>query len=130
MLSRKKPVKEESAPDTIVGPNSQWEGNLTCQGSVFVNGSLKGAINVSGRMVVGPEGRVEAEVKAGSARVSGQVIGNIFVEELLEVNSTGKIMGEIHSDMISVAEGGVVDGHFNMSTREDRAALDDDKDTP
>lgn len=131
MWGKSRPAEQEAAPDSVIGPGSVWKGVLTTRGSVFVNGSLKGSVNVSGKIVVGPEGSVEAQVDAGSARVSGQVIGDMHVEDLLEVNSTGRIFGEIHSDVVSVAEGGVVDGHFNMSTRgEDRAALDEPEYNP
>lgn len=121
MWGKPKSKEHGASPDTIVGPDSNWEGRLKSDGSVFINGSLKGEVEVAGKMVVGPKGRLEARVDAGSAAISGQVVGDMFLRELLEVNSTGKILGEIHSDMVAVAEGGVVDGQFKMGPRVEEA---------
>jgi cytoskeletal protein CcmA (bactofilin family) len=100
--------------DTLIGANTVFEGSIHSDYSVCVEGSIRGRIEAKGEVVVGRQGKVEADIYADSVVVGGQIIGNINARSRLEITTTGRVTGDIEATTITVAEGGVVDGSFKM----------------
>jgi cytoskeletal protein CcmA (bactofilin family) len=100
--------------DTLIGANTFFEGSIHSDCSVCVEGSIRGRVEAKGEVVVGREGKVEADVFADSVVVGGQIIGNIHALSRLEITATGRVTGDIEAATITVAEGGMVDGVFRM----------------
>ena len=100
--------------DTLIGANTVFEGAIHSDCSVCVEGSVRGRIEAKGEVVVGREGKVEANIYADSVVVGGQIIGNIHARGRLEITATGRVTGDIEATTITVAEGGMVDGMFKM----------------
>jgi cytoskeletal protein CcmA (bactofilin family) len=112
-LNKNKKGKDLSL-DTLIGPNTIFEGSIQSDRSVCVEGSIRGRIEAKGEVVVGREGKVEADIYADSIVVGGQVIGNINARSRLEITATGRVTGDVEATTITVAEGGMVDGSFKM----------------
>ena len=107
--------KEKSLSlDTLIGANTVFEGSILSERSVCVEGSIRGRIEAKGEVVVGRQGKVEADIYADSVMVGGQIIGNINARSRLEITATGRVTGDIEATRITVAEGGIVDGSFKM----------------
>ena len=107
--------KEKSLSlDTLIGANTVFEGSIQSEGRVGVEGSIRGRIEAKGEVVVGRQGKVEADIYADSVVVGGQIIGNINARSRLEITATGRVTGDIEATKITVAEGGMVDGSFKM----------------
>ncbi len=107
--------KEKSLSlDTLIGANTVFEGSIQSERSVCVEGSIRGRIEAKGEVVVGRQGRVEADIYADSVVVGGQIFGNISAWSRLEITATGRVTGDIEATKITVAEGGMVDGSFKM----------------
>ena len=100
--------------DTLIGANTVFEGTIHSDCSVCVEGNIRGRIEAKGEVVVGREGKVEADIYADSVVVGGQIIGNINARRRLEITPTGRVTGDIEATAITVAEGGMVDGMFKM----------------
>ena len=100
--------------DTLIGANTVFEGSIQSECSVCVEGRIKGRIEAKGEVVVGREGKVEADIYADRVIVGGQIIGNIHALSRLEITATGRVTGDIQATKITVAEGGSVDGMFKM----------------
>jgi cytoskeletal protein CcmA (bactofilin family) len=100
--------------DTLVGASTVFEGSINSDCSVCVEGSVRGKIEAKGEVVVGREGKVEANIYADSVVVGGQIVGNIHARTRLEITTTGRVTGDIEATTITVAEGGTVDGMFKM----------------
>ncbi len=113
MKSKNKKEKSLSL-DTLIGANTVFEGSIQSERSVCVEGSIRGRIEAKGEVVVGRQGKVEADIYADSVVVGGQIIGNINARSRLEITATGRVTGDIEATKITVAEGGMVDGSFKM----------------
>ena len=48
--------------DTIIGSKTIFEGVLTSNGSICIEGTVKGKVECKGSVVVGKEGRVKADL--------------------------------------------------------------------
>ena len=113
-MKRKNRKDNNLSLDTLIGANTVFEGAIQSERSVCVEGSVRGRIEAKGEVVVGREGKVEADIYADSVVVGGDIIGNINARSRLEITATGRVTGDIEANTITVAEGGMVDGSFKM----------------
>lgn len=100
--------------DTLIGANTVFEGFIHSERSLCVEGKVRGRIETKGEVVVGLEGKVEADIQADSVVVGGQIVGNVVAHRRLEITSTGRVTGDIEARSMSIAEGGVLDGSCKM----------------
>ncbi len=90
------------------------DGSVSSDGDFRVDGLMKGDISITGKLVIGEKGKVEGDVKCGSANVSGKFSGNLLVDELLSLESTARVEGDITTVKLSVATGAEFSGSCNM----------------
>jgi cytoskeletal protein CcmA (bactofilin family) len=103
--------------DTLIGANTVFEGCISTEHSLCVEGSVRGRIEAKGEVVVGREGRIEADIQADSIVVGGEIIGNVVAFRRIEITSTGRVTGDIEAQSMTIAEGGVLDGFCKMLER-------------
>lgn len=116
--------RKKKAANTIgafLGSDSEFEGRLTFQGTIRVDGSYKGNIKVDGTVIVGPSGRVQAEINASNIIVRGEVIGDLNAETNIEVHTSGKVYGNLSAPTVTIHEGAVFQGQCHSGAN--RSAL-------
>lgn len=104
--------------ETIIGQSVKVEGDFICQGSIIVEGELKGSVKTSDFLKVGVKSLILADVEASEALVAGEIKGDIKVSGYLELTSTAKILGNIQAGSISVAKGAMLSGQILVSGQE------------
>lgn len=112
MYSKRK-KKNGGDSGTILGEGSRLEGILSCGEFLKVEGTVKGEITVDRQLVVGPEGRIEGEIKTEHLIVFGEVEGKIN-SDTAEIKSTGKIFGELTTGVLVTEPGGILKGSCQM----------------
>lgn len=100
--------------ETIVGPSVNVEGDFSSQGNIVVKGSVAGNVHTSKHLSVEPGAKITANVRAGSARIAGEVKGNMKIKETLEITSTAKILGDIDVKTLTVEPGALLCGKITM----------------
>lgn len=111
------PIDQEMVKDdveTIVGPSVNVEGDLSSNGNIIVKGSVMGSVNTSKLLTVEQGAKIVANIKAGSAQVSGDIKGNIKVSESLELTSSSRVLGDITVKSLSVEPGAIIYGKISM----------------
>jgi len=86
-------------------------GNITAPNDIRIDGELIGKLDCKGRVIIGPQGKIEGEIICINAIIEGTFSGTINVKELLSVKETGIITGDIITDKLMVQTGAV----FNVS---------------
>jgi len=115
MYKKEKGKRNSNAVETILGEGAVFEGNVSCEGSIKVEGALKGDLKVDSTLVVGPNGSVTGDINAGGVIVFGEVNGKIDAGSL-EIKSTGKITGEILIETLITEAGGVMSAKCEMKS--------------
>jgi cytoskeletal protein CcmA (bactofilin family) len=92
------------------------EGNVRCESDLRIDGTIKGKLVCTAKVIIGPTGSVEGEVKCQNAVVEGQFKGIMQVQELLNVKETADISGEISTGKLLVQSG----AKFNVSCKMDQ----------
>lgn len=99
---------------TIFGEGTNFEGTVTIPHSVRIDGSFKGKIETSEILTIGHGGIVEADIIAKSAIIGGKVIGNITVEDRVELEANASLIGDLRTKDLVINEGAVFHGNCSM----------------
>src|SRR3954466_11391338 len=82
---------------TLLGRGSEFEGKLTFEGTVRIDGKLSGEIFSDDVLVIGEGAHVSAEIECGVVIVEGTVDGNIRAKRAVELHSPAKVRGNIET---------------------------------
>jgi cytoskeletal protein CcmA (bactofilin family) len=103
----------------VVGANITFKGEITGDEDLLVEGNVEGQIRISRELRVGPRGKVKATVSAQSVIISGELVGDCDAVGRVEIQATGRLMGNIRAPKVVIAEGAVFRGNSDMSGRRD-----------
>jgi cytoskeletal protein CcmA (bactofilin family) len=109
---KKKEVEELKA---FLGQGAEFIGKLIFNGSVRIDGNFQGEIFGQGSLVVGQGASVKADIAVKSVYISGDVQGTIEVNEKINIHSTGKFSGDVHTPVFIMEEGAFFDGRSHMA---------------
>jgi cytoskeletal protein CcmA (bactofilin family) len=109
---KKKEVEEIKA---FLGQGAEFIGKLIFNGSVRIDGNFQGEIFGQGSLVVGQGATVKAIIAVKSVYISGDVQGSIEVNEKMNIHSTGKFSGDVHTPVFIMEEGAFFDGRSHMA---------------
>lgn len=104
----------EASAINLIGVGTQIIGDIISSGDVRIDGTLNGNINLNGRLVIGPNGKIEGNVICQNADISGEVKGKLEVVEMLVLKTTAKILGDMITGKLSIEPGAVFTGSCNM----------------
>lgn len=98
----------------IINAGTTITGDLSSEGDMRIDGSVKGYVSSKARLVMGVTSKIDGDIKALNVEISGEVNGNIFVTELLTVKATAKINGDIISNKLIIEAGAEFNGKCSM----------------
>ena len=116
--------KNPETVETILGEGAVFEGNISCEGSMKVEGTLKGNVKADHTLVVGPNGSITGDINAGGVIIFGEVNGKIDAGSL-EIKSTGRITGEVLIETLITEAGGIMRAKCEMKGPAQPAGSDD-----
>ena len=102
-------------PLTVMGPGTHWDGDLTFEGRVRVDGQFDGRLYTEDVLEVGTEGRIEGELDVARAIVSGRITGKLRVRDTLIVESTGVINGHLDAAIVEIHPGACLNATVRIS---------------
>ncbi len=110
--------------NALLGKGSEFQGKLTFEGSVRIDGRFTGEIFSDGTLIIGEGAEVQAEIRVGSVAVYGNVTGNITAQDAVELHAPASLRGNIASPALHIDKGVFFDGACQMtSAKEDRALV-------
>ena len=100
---------------TVLGSNAFFKGELTFKDTLCIDGEFEGKLTTSDKLIVAEQGAVLADIEAGTVICKGKITGNIIASQKVEIHSTGKILGAVHTPALMIELGAVFEGKSNMS---------------
>jgi cytoskeletal protein CcmA (bactofilin family) len=113
------PVRTVSPTLCVLGANTTIKGEILGDEDVVIEGTVEGQIRIGRELRVGQGGKVKATVSAASVVVSGELQGDCEAQTRVEIQATGRLIGNIRAPKIVIAEGAVFRGNSDMSGRKD-----------
>lgn len=99
---------------TLLGKGSEFDGKLTFEGQVRIDGKFSGQIFTKDVLVIGDGARVNAEVTAGTVIVHGVVEGNIKATQVVELHQPARVKGNIETPALAMDRGVIFEGSMKM----------------
>jgi cytoskeletal protein CcmA (bactofilin family) len=99
---------------TLLGRGATFEGKLTFEGTVRIDGRFKGEVFSDDVLVIGEGAHVEAEIDIGEVIVQGTVVGNIKAKRSIEIHAPGRVKGDIHTPSLQIDKGVIFEGRSFM----------------
>lgn len=103
---------------SIIGPGMKVVGDCVTEGSVRIEGEVKGSIRAGKAVVIGREGVVHGDIETQDAIISGTLQGSLVAASRLEVQATSRIQGDVRARRLQLEEGAVLDGTVQMTSPE------------
>lgn len=108
---------------SIIGPGMRVVGDCTTEGSIRVEGEVRGTIQAGKAVVVGRDGVVEGDIHTQDAVVSGRVKGTVVAASRLELQATCRIDGDVNTRRLQLEEGAVLNGRVEMAESPGKVAV-------
>src|SRR5215471_13372858 len=99
---------------TLLGRGSEFEGKLSFEGTVRVDGKLSGEIFTDDVLIIGEGAEVNAEINVGAIIIEGTVHGNIHAKRSVEIRTPGRVRGNIATPSLQIEKGVIFDGQCQM----------------
>jgi cytoskeletal protein CcmA (bactofilin family) len=98
----------------LINEGTLIKGDIVANGDIRIDGELVGNIDAKGRLVIGPNGKVDGEINCNNIEVSGYVKGKVNVSEMLTMKASAKVAGDIVAGKLSVEPGSLFTGTCSM----------------
>ncbi len=104
------------AAETLIGPRAVIHGDITFSGGLCVQGKVIGkVIAEDGQpavLTVAEQGCVEGEVRVPVAVICGEMQGDVFSSERVELAAKARVRGNIHYKVVEMTAGAMITGRL------------------
>lgn len=105
-----------SSTPTLISKGCMIQGKIESDVFVRIDGNVKGDVIIKEGLIVGENGLIEGNVNTSELVVFGTVNG-IVKADSIDIKSSGKITGEIHTGTLQVEKGAVYIGKVAMDSK-------------
>lgn len=119
--SKKKETSTSGTSKTNLSPGSHSlntlvhgtvvEGAIKAESDIRIDGVIKGSLNCKAKVIIGPTGHIEGEIRCVNAVIEGKFDGNLQVTELLNIRESAVVNGDVKTNQLIVQSGAV----FNVT---------------
>lgn len=100
--------------NAFLGQGCTYEGKLTFEGAVRIDGRFSGEIFSDGTLIIGEGADIQAQINVNVVIVSGRVQGDVHAADRLELRKPARLTGNIFSPTLVVEEGVFFEGQCRM----------------
>jgi cytoskeletal protein CcmA (bactofilin family) len=104
----------QSELNALLGRGSEFDGKLTFEGTVRIDGKFAGTIVTNDVLVVGEGAKVSAEISCGTLIVHGEVQGNVRAKTLIELHQPARVRGNLETPALMIEKGVIFEGQAKM----------------
>lgn len=100
--------------DTVIGRSTTVHGRVVAETGLRIDGIVIGDIEAhhsSGiSIALGRTGKVLGDIRADRVLIAGQVDGNIYATERVELHAGARVNGDVTYDQLGIEEGATISG--------------------
>jgi len=106
---------KEGTLSGFVGGGTVVTGEANFKAMMRVDGHLSGRVSsTSGTLIVGANGKVDANIEVAVAVIHGTINGDIIATQRLELGRAAKVNGNIQTPSLIIEQGAVFEGTCKM----------------
>jgi cytoskeletal protein CcmA (bactofilin family) len=100
---------------SYLGPGLEIKGEISGNEDLKLDSKVEGRVLIGGfRVTLGPQARVQAEIVAREAVISGEITGDVRASDRIEIKKDASVIGDLKTGKIMVEEGAFVRGTIEI----------------
>jgi cytoskeletal protein CcmA (bactofilin family) len=112
MRSNESPAQTGSA---TIGKAVMVKGQIFSREDLVIDGEVEGTVEAHDhRVTVGPNGKVQAGVKAREIVVLGSIQGNVEAADKIDIRKDARLVGDIKTSRIVIEDGAYFKGSIDI----------------
>lgn len=104
-----------AATRTNIGKTMKIQGEIHSAGELYIDGQVEGKLETNDRLTVGPDGQVNAGIKAREVIVFGSIRGNVEASDKVVIRTGANIVGDIKTVGITIEDGAYFKGGIDIT---------------
>lgn len=108
--------KQTPGSATLISEGTTLTGDVASQTDLRIDGTIKGNVKSSAKIIIGPTGIVEGNIDGNQADITGKVQGHIVVKELLQLRGQCNVTGNITAAKLQIEPTAIFNGQCQMGT--------------
>ncbi len=105
---------------TILGKGSAFDGKLTFEGAVRIDGEFSGEIRTRGTLIIGESAEVKADINAATIVIEGMVKGELTASESIQIHKPARVHGNLTTPSLEIERGSLFEGNCQMGEQDKR----------
>jgi cytoskeletal protein CcmA (bactofilin family) len=109
--------KHKATIDSLIGIATHIKGDVLFKGGLRIDGQVVGNLTTEvespSLLVISEHARITGEVRAAHLIVNGEIIGNVYTTELLELQPKARITGNVYYKALEMHGGALVSGQLS-----------------
>ena len=114
--------RRDAGNESVIDPHARFNGKYVSDRDLRIEGEAQGEIECQGTLIISPQARVRAAIKALNVIINGDYEGDVDCGGRFEVGSTGRIKGAVKTQVLVVKEGAHWEGSVTMTHEAPRPA--------
>lgn len=106
--------------NAFLGSGTAYEGKLTFQGAVRIDGHFSGEIISEGSLIIGKDALIEGTIDVGEFILSGTFKGDALVRRRSVFHKLGVFNGTLSSPALLVEDGALFNGTLSMQEKQNK----------
>lgn len=101
--------------DTLIGGSTELKGDVYFKDGLHIDGVVKGNVVAKGdhsMLTMSEQGRIEGEVRVKNIVLNGEVVGDVYATEHIELAPAARVTGNVYYNLIEMAMGAEVNGNL------------------
>ncbi len=113
--------------ETLIGPRVVIHGDVSFSGGLYVEGKIIGKVianeGTAAVLTIAEQGSIEGEVRTPAAVIAGQLSGDVYATERIELAANARVQGNIHYKIVEMAAGAMITGRLIHADASPQAQL-------
>lgn len=114
--------------ETIIGQNTEIDGNIAFRGGLHIDGKVRGNITAEedsdSILILSQDGLVEGEVHVPNVLINGQVNGDVHAADRVELAAHARIEGNVYYNLLEMEMGAAINGNLVHRAKKEKRLLE------
>jgi cytoskeletal protein CcmA (bactofilin family) len=99
----------------MVGKAVVVKGEIQSREDLYIDGEIQGTVDLmESKLTIGPNGKIQATIRAREVVVFGSVQGNVEATEKIDIRKEAKLIGDIRTARIVIEDGAFFKGSIDI----------------
>jgi len=108
--------RQISSSATLISAGTVLKGDIISETDLRIDGTIKGNIRCSSKIIIGSTGFVEGNIEGAQADITGKVQGNITVKEILQLRGESNVIGNLSATKLQIDPTATFNGQCQMGS--------------